>query len=300
MLPNFLVIGAAKSGTTSLYRYLGEHPEVYTSPVKEPGFFAFEDSDLDFRGPLDGWMKPSVATTRSKYESYFEDVTVEKAVGESSPAYLYYPHAPARIKRLIPDVRLIALLRNPVERAHSQFLFFIQCNREPLWHFEEALAEEDRRVAENWAWGWHYKRLGFYYEQLRRYFDLFDRSQIKVYLNEDLRFNPADLMRDVYAYLGVDAGFQPDVSRRHNVTFVPRNETVFKWLKRPNAVKSALRVITPPEVRRSIRKTPVIRKMMNQRRSVSPVVSQRLTEVYRDDILRLQDLIDRDLSAWLK
>ena len=145
-LPTFLVIGAAKSGTTSLHRYLGQHPDIFVSRVKEPGFFAFEGQSLDFDGPGDEWIQQTVATNIDAYAHHFEGVTSEKAIGESSPVYLYSKEAPGRIATHLENPHLIAILRDPVDRAFSQFLFFVQCGREPLRDFGAALDAESSRI----------------------------------------------------------------------------------------------------------------------------------------------------------
>lgn len=149
-LPTFLVIGAAKAGTTSLYHYLGQHPQVFMSPVKEPGFFALEGHPLDFRGPGDEWLRQATTTTLEAYQKLFEGVRDEPAVGEASVLYLHHHAAPEAIARYVPDVKLVAVLRDPVERAYSAFLYQTRNGREPLADFEEALRAEPRRIADGW------------------------------------------------------------------------------------------------------------------------------------------------------
>src|SRR5215218_4707583 len=121
-MPNFLIIGAGKSGTTSLYHYLGQHPEVFMSPMKEPKFFCFEGERPNFRGPGDDEeINRKCVTTIDAYRALFDGVACEKAVGEASSMYLYYPKAPERIDHHVAGVRLIAVLRNPVDRAYSSY-----------------------------------------------------------------------------------------------------------------------------------------------------------------------------------
>lgn len=132
-LPNFLIIGAAKAGTTSLYHYLAQHPQIYMSPIKEPNFFALEERCVDFRGPGDHlYIKQFSVTELERYRSLFQGVTHEQAVGEASPLYLYSPVAPARSHRYVPEMKLIAILRHPVDRAYSAFLHLLRDEREPI------------------------------------------------------------------------------------------------------------------------------------------------------------------------
>src|SRR5581483_6498173 len=149
-LPSFLIIGAAKSGTSSVFAWLGQHPEIYTSPIKGPCFFAFDEgARVRVAGPGDqAVFDRHVVTDPVAYRRLFDGVTpAHRAAGEASVLYLYAPAAAARIARTIPDVRLIAILRNPVERAFSSFQHLRRDGREPLADFAEALRAEDARVA---------------------------------------------------------------------------------------------------------------------------------------------------------
>jgi Sulfotransferase family len=169
-MPNFLIIGAGKAGTSSLYQYLKQHPQIYMSPIKETNFFALEGQDLNFADPRDRINKYSI-TKIEDYYAQFEAVSNETAIGEASPLYLYEPKAPEQIQHYIPDVKLIAILRNPVDRAYASFLYLHREQRESLEYFSEALDAEPSRIQNNYPWIWHYKNLGFYAEQLQRYFE---------------------------------------------------------------------------------------------------------------------------------
>ena len=137
-MPTFLIIGAGKSGTTSLYYYLKQHPQVYMSPVKEAHFFDQDEGEKpDFRGP--GRSSPPPITSIEDYRALFRGVTDETAVGEATPSYIYIPGAPGRIRRRIPDAKLIAGLRNPTDRAYSAFLHTVRSGRERLTDLARAL-----------------------------------------------------------------------------------------------------------------------------------------------------------------
>lgn len=305
-MPNFLVIGAAKSGTTALYKYLGQHPEIYMSPYKEPHFFAFEGEKLDFRGPRDrAMMRYMTINDAGRYRALFDGVADESAIGEASPMYLYIPGTAERIKKHIPDAKLIVVLRNPVDRAYSNFLHMIRDNREPCAEFAEALADEERRIEENWYASWHYKQMGFYHEQLKHYFELFGRERISVYLHEDLNFDTTATLQDMFRFLGVDDSFVPDVSVRYNESGVHKRKSlkrVHTYLLKPDAVKAAIKPFIPLRLRRSVIASLVgrIRTRNLVKPSYPEEVRARLAEDYRDDILKLEALIGRDLSAWLR
>lgn len=296
-MPNFLVIGAMKAGTTALYSYLEQHPQIYMSPVKEPNFFAFEGEKMNFRAPQDqrGINRDSV-TKIEAYRALFGGVMNEKAIGEASHWYLYSPKAPHRIKHHIPEAKLIAILRNPVDRAYSQFLHFVRDGQEPITDFARALQEEERRIGNNWAFG-RYASRGFYYDQLRRYFDMFDESQIRVYLYEDLHTDSASMLQDVFQFLGIDKVFAPEVSIRPNVSGIPRNKALHALFTRSGRTKAVLRPYLPSRV---LRIAGNIKDRNLVRPELAPDVRRQLIALYREDVLKLQDLIGRDLSDWLE
>ncbi|MDY7015732.1 MAG: sulfotransferase, partial [Cyanobacteriota bacterium] len=221
-LPNFLIIGAAKSGTNALYRSLEQHPQIYMSPNKEPCFFALDGQAVDFRGS--GVEQIKKYATLEAYLTLFEKVSTEIAIGEASTWYLYRPQTAERIKHYIPDVKLIAILRDPVERAYSQFTYMIAEEREFLKSFDRALAAEQERIKQHFLPWWHYQQRGFYYRQLKIYFELFDARQIKVYLYEDWKNNPLKIIQDIFLFLEVDTQFVPNTSKQHNVTYIPKSK----------------------------------------------------------------------------
>lgn len=296
-LPNFLIIGAARAGTSSLFEYMRQHPDIYFSPVKEPMFFALEGGKPDFRGPGDSLeINRKAVTDLAAYRALFAGVEAQKAIGEASANYLYADRAAGRIKHYIPQARMIVVLRNPVERAYSSFLYMIRDRREPLRDFASALAHENRRVAEHWEHIWHYTRMGFYHEQLRRYYALFDRSQIRIYLNEDLRRDTGGTLRDAFGFLGVDDTFIPDTSVSYNEGGVPRRQLLNTLLTRPSVVKRALRPLMPASAMKFYTR---LKHRNLEKPPLNAEVRAQLVALYREDVLRLQDLIDRDLSAWL-
>jgi sulfotransferase family protein len=303
-LPNFLIIGAARSGTTSLYTYLKQHPQVYMSEIKEPEFFSYEGVELDFDGPK-GKEKTNRGIRRytpadiEGYRALFQKVSNEKAIGEASPMYLYSAQAPSRIKHHIPDAKLIAILRNPVERAYSTFSLLTLQGREPLKEFSQALQAEEPRIRNKWTWMYHYKNVGFYYVQLKRYFDVFERDQIRVYLYDDLKVEPIRLVRDVFGFLEVDDTFVPEVSVKDNPAGTPKSEIFSKLVDKPNPVKTLLRPLLPERIRKRIIASLSARNLA-ERSPLAPEIRSELVEVYREDILKLETLIGRDLSGWLK
>jgi len=296
-MPNFAVIGAAKSGTTAFYEYLKQHPDIYMSHIKEPRFFALEEKGARFCGPGDAEINSMSVTDLEAYRDLFNGVKHEKAIGEASNINLQDPGAPHRIRHYIPNAKLIAILRNPVEQVYSSFLRLVRDGHEPLTDFAEALKEEKSRIENNWSQTWHYKARAFYYAQLKRYFDLFDRKQLKIYLYEDFCRDPVGVMQETYRFLEVDDTFVPETSLKYNTSGFPRSRRLNAYLTKPDPFKQFLERIIPEPLRRYIRINLINRNLVKP--PLSPELRKQLTEDFREDILKLQDLIQRDLSGWL-
>ena len=275
-LPNFLIIGAAKAGTTSLYHYLRQHPDVFMSPVKEARYYWSE-------GQAEGIVP---IRTRAAYERLFDDVTVERAIGEASPQYLNSEAAPIRIAADLPDARLIVALRNPAERAYSSYLGRLRGGR------------ERRGLDEAMQPGTYYFETSLYYPRLSRYFDRFDRSRIKVILFEDFVADTRGALREIHEFLGVDAGFATDFTERHNPALVPRSLIANEiFCRTVQAVRDLL-----PESMLGSGLAGGAQKLFLLRRPerFAPPVRARLLEQFRSDIAQTSALIGRDLSKWLE
>ena len=299
IMPNFLIIGAAKAGTSSLYHYLIQHPQVYMSPIKEPRFFApelyTEHCKDPYRDPANKHRTSPMSI--DEYCDLFKEVSNELALGEASTEYLYIPKTPERIKQHIPNVKLIAMLRNPVERAFSSFCYQLRDGCEKLT-FEEALREEEKRILEKKWWpGWHYQKAGFYYAQVKRYFDTFERNQIKIYLYEDFEADSISIVQDIFQFLNVDDTFIPSLTRV-NVSGTPKSKTLHYLLTRDNSIKAIFKPLFPKQLRGRIAQG-IQKQNLGNKPTISPEFRQELIQSYRKDILKLQNLIGQDLSRWL-
>lgn len=291
--PNFLIIGAAKSGTTSLASYLRQHPEVYMTEIKEPHFFAFEGQSLDFCGPGDRESHRSIVTNLNTYQSLFNGVSKEKAIGEASTSSLIVPDAAQRIYQYCPQIKLIAVLRNPAERAYSSFLHLRRDGREVNTDFRQALLQEKERIQQNWGFLWRYTTVGFYYQQLKPYYDLFDRQQIKVYLYEDLKHNAPLLFQDIFKFLNIDSHFTPNTEIKENVSGIPKSRLLHNMLHSKNYLRSVIGPLVPKYYRKQLRKYNLSKPQLPK------TIKNELIEIFKEDILNLQSLIERDLSHWI-
>jgi hypothetical protein len=280
MLPNFLIIGAYKAGSTSLYQFCKEHPDVYMSTIKETNFLSFDPENPKHLSMTDQFR----ITTLEQYESLFSNAHGEKAIGEASPSYLHSDLAIDKIKELLPDAKLIVSLRNPVDRAYSAYLMALRLGRtsEDVY---SAFRLDASRV-----------RLSFYSDQLSRYLESFGRKQLKIFLFDDLKSDADGVARDLFEFLGVDSDFSPNTAYRHNPGGLPKNRLINQAY---NSLRKAhvLRVFLPNR----IRKLAVVLRDKNLDRAPPLPRDLRIkwTEIFRSDVLVLQSLIDRDLSSWL-
>jgi hypothetical protein len=295
-LPNFLIIGAGRSGTTSLYEYVRRHPDVFMSEVKEPGYFAYMDGSLPTRGRHAEWVRRNAVITREGYEKLFMKADSSTAVGEASPIYLVHPAAPDRIRQALPAVRLIAILRHPVDRAHAAWCGLLRDGDEPSPTIEEALSLEETRLHDGWTPSIGLVRNGLYAQALSRYYERFPRERIRVYLHDDLLRDPRGLLSDLFTFLGVDPAFVPDVSQRYASTGMVRNPFLRSLWRNTRTARRVLRPFLPRRwsdagfawLTRDLVKPPLV-----------PATRALLMERFRPDIVALQTLIGRDLSAWL-
>jgi hypothetical protein len=297
-VPNFIVIGAAKAGTTALHYILDQHPEIFMCPMKEPSFFWAYGRKVDLVGPGAEVLKYRYVDDWTQYQELFTGASDEKAIGESSVRYISYPHSPELIHRFIPQVKLVAILRNPVERAFSSYTHYLRDGMEPCTDLGEAIQQELRGDRQGWTFGL-YLNQGLYHAHLERYLQYFNRRQIHIALYEDMQNDPEAFLRDLFSFLEVDEGFEPDFSQRHNVSGIIRNPFL-RWIwTRSNGLRAALRPLLAERVRHM-----AFEWFMAGQELGKPAfpddVRNRLRDYYREDILRLQDLLQRNLSRWLE
>jgi hypothetical protein len=297
-LPNFLIVGAAKCGTSSFYYYLRNHPQIYMSSLKEPHHFSTQNVDANYQG-IGDYRRPYVKNFED-YCKLFMDVQDEIAVGEASTDTLstWQTSIPAINDKLI-DPRIIIMLRNPVERAYSAYLHLVRENREYL-SFEDGLKMEEERIKNNWHGLWHYAHRGFYFHQVKPFLDEF--SKVKVFLNEDFNKDPQSIITQTCEFLEIATDYQsPYINVRYNTSGIPRS-TALNYLfimKNPiqrSVRKIAHRVFTEDgwiALRDSMRAKLMVKPKMK------PETRASLKKVFRDDILKLQDLLGMDLSVWL-
>lgn len=280
MTPNFFIIGTPKAGTTSLYHYLREHPQIYMSPLKEPRYFDHDNKD---------W---------AGYLTSYDGVQHELAIGEASPQYLFSREAPARIKRRVPEAKLIIILRQPVDRAYSHFIGYKSRGLELETSFEKAFQQGEEKWRIKAKIGWQYKLLGYYTSQIENYLNYFDKSRIKVCLFDDLLSDPYQVIKDLYTFLEVETDFLPNVGVKYNVKKnTPRSLMVQILLQ--TGLLQHFGKIPLPSIWKNDMESWISKQNVYLSSPLTAEVRQRLGEYYRTDIMKLQLLINRDLTHWL-
>lgn len=203
-LPNFFILGAGRCGTTSLHRYLRQHPEIFMASVKEPSFFC---------EPF------QVVTNPIHYAGLFAGVGGETAIGEASHVYLTHPRSAETLKAFFPEARFVLTFRHPADRAYSLYHHMRRYGYETAGSFERALAIEDRRYHSTWFqnhcgqyfYNFLYFRSGLFGEQIKRYFSLFDPERFHILTLADLKNDPYQTLGRIFAFLHVDPDFRPDL-----------------------------------------------------------------------------------------
>jgi hypothetical protein len=297
MMPNFFVVGAARSSTTSLNRYLSQHPEIFIPPRKEMHFFAADH--FPCTGPGDEGMNRLVIHDEEQYSQLFTRVAGEKAVGETSPFYLCLPGTAERIAQAVPDAKIIVILREPVARTYSAYMHLVREGRE-TFSLEEGLSREEERKQQGFEPMWWYKELSLYYSQVKRYLEVFGREQVKVLLYEEFYADPEQALREVFAFLGVREDVVIDTSLRYNAAGVAKSRRLYTFLtnfiRNPSPLQKRIKSLLPSRLR-MVWGTKAVGML------VRPVpmdlsLQTRLKPYFMEDVAKLEELLHRDLLCW--
>jgi hypothetical protein len=296
--PNFFIVGATKSGTTSLHEYLTQHQDIYMSPKKEPHFFSFGNIDINFKGPGDMLVcKDMMVLNESNYLDIFQDATNQKILGESSAMYLHIPGTAKNIFEFNPTAKILILLRNPIDRAYSAFMHLTRDGRENL-DFNSAINEEKRRLESGWMPFWGYIKQGFYYSQVKEYLDVFSKEQVEIYLYEDFFSDLDNSISKVFDFLDVNK-IEVQTKFKENVSGIPKNRFLHNLIKNPNGIIKKSYSIIPKKFRK-IAKSKINNFNLNKGLEIDKSTRIKLTNMYKNDIELLENLIDKNLQHWLK
>ncbi len=312
-MPSFIIIGAARAGTTALHYALQGHDQVFVASPKEPNFFAVEGGHHGFhwRGTpdLEHSLIAGSVTDLEEYEKLFRNVGTSTAIGEVSPLYLSSPLAAKRIHAYAPAAKIIAVLRHPVDRAYSHFMQRVRVTGSRLDDYPNAFAATLRSEVDQMTKGEPLTHRfavplvygGLYGRHLARYFDVLPRSQIRLYRYCDLDTHPQELMRDLLSFIGVDVTQEVDLGTRYNfsgiatkppvdVVRLPRKAKL--WVKRrlPGSVVSRIAAVQNRIARRRVEMAPALPAELR---------SRLFEEYFREDAEELAATVDLDLSHWI-
>ena len=310
--PNFFIVGAPKAGTTSLYHFLDQHPDIYMSPLKEPSHFSLEVRPENFEpalqpqarrdeeavrnylaGPMDQKRFGGIVRNYDDYLRLFAAAREQTAIGEASVCYLWSPTAPRAIASRLPHARIIIVLRDPADRAFSQYLHNVSdgvVSSTFRDHIDGSLHRNSN------AFGVLHPMLefGLYADQVQRYLDAFPREQIGIWLYEDTR-RPT-FLAEVLRFLQVDPTFPLDTSTRYLQPQLPRMTGISQTLRR-NGIWGKIKSLTPAPIK------PFVRNLAYRKAGsvkMSPQERTFLIYYYEEDIIKLAKLLKRDLSTWLR
>jgi hypothetical protein len=299
--PDFLIIGAPKAGTTALHHALAQHPEVFTTTPKEPKYWLCGDAPAPhWRGPGDAHSQQEWIWRRRDYEALFEPAGDSQARGESTPFYLWSWPAQRRIAEHLPDVRLIAVVRDPIDRAYSNWMHLWSDGLERVADFEAAFALQDERIEAGWAPFWRYRDLGLYGEQLQHLFRYIDPARVLVLRYRDLVDDPTSTVDRACRFLGISESYVARIPRDNARTFA-RPGLRTRALGPVIRTGAYLGQFAPPEIWRRV-SAPLIAGLQAgdaHRPKLPAEVRARLVHHFAEDIALLSQLTGEDFSLWL-
>jgi len=310
IVPDFLVVGAVKAGTTSLHAYLDQHPEIYLSPIKETNFFSKADMQFahfrkdygfDIAIDFDKYLRQRPLVEKHiahvpdlrTYNALFEDAPKKALLGEVCNSYLICPSSAKAIRAHNSETKIIAVLRNPTERAFSQYLMNIKEGKTSEPDFITEIKTDLALAKRGWGVSHQYHELGQYAQQLSRFFEAFPKEQIKVLFFDDLKNDSQSFFTDLFEFLGIPS-IAIDTSVKLNQAGKPRLGKL-NFLLTQLGVVSFLKGIFPRSIRQQLAKLVYTQKGLPKLQYEERAY---LLEYYRDEIVRLEALLNKNLDHW--
>ena len=290
---NFIIVGVARCGTTSLFHYLKQHPEIQFPEIKEPKYFSSIDQNFPHNGPGDFSVDDKIIRCEKKYDNLFSYLDSTNCIGEASSDYFYFhKYTIPQIKKKFGDIKIIICLRNPVERAFSAYNNLIRDSREKLT-FYEGLLKENERIKLNYDWMWHYANGGLYSGGVSSFKESF--SHVKVIFNDHLSDNTFDTLKDIFMFLNVDSGFKPNIENRYSTSGRPKNFVVKILSSRIgvlNTIRSTILKIFPRNL------LELIASKLFMKEKIDYDSRLFLDNFFKKDINKLEKILEIDLSSW--
>ena len=279
--PNFFIVGTPKGGTTSLFNYLEEHPEVYVPVLKEPHFFSVPEV-------LDTYYKTTIIKDENTYLKLYKDVKEQKAIGDLSTSYLFNKNSAKRIKKFNPDARIIMVLRNPVDRAISHYLMDYNLGYIDV-PFSKIIQDKEKYS----IFYREYIKLGYYETQVKNYYNLFDKSKILIVLSDELFSHPLKTISRIYNFIGVSKSYIPNTQNIYNQYSKPK----FKFIKKLIRSKKTMYILNhlPKGIKGTIKS-----KMYSD--AEKPEFNKEkdfLKLLFRENVIKTSAIIEKDLGTWM-
>jgi len=289
--PDVFVVGAAKCGTTSMHAYLGQHPDIFVAGRKELHYYTRDLLRKNVAGPGDEYTLRTIAQSEADYRASFDGAEGRRRIADVSPSYLYWHEVAKEIDHDQPDARIIIMLRDPVEKAYSQWLHQVRAQLETL-SFEEAIAAEADRAARGWSDVWYYVESSKYFRQVKHYIDVFGPERVFVVITEELATEPQTVMAPVFAFLGVTANVNLAVTNRNRSGQV-RSQQLAKLIAQPSKVKQLSHVLPKPlRYRLALR---LIELNTGSKPELSTSTRRSLCSEFASDVNSLRTLLNREL-----
>ena len=289
MKVDFFIVGAPKAGTTSLYHYFNEHPEIEMSTKKEPDYFS--DEAINQQGMYYGEHR---IDTLEKYEALFPDDATDKKLGEASVSYLFYPNVAGDIYKYNPDAKIIIMLRNPVDRAFSHYLMDYRLGLVSD-SFEDIVTKQSSSGKATLCCQ-QYIEISAYAQQIKRYFEVFDTANILVIDYAEFKKNAQGIVKKGYDFLEVDNAFVADVNKKHNTYTMPNNEAIRKVYSLAY-LRKALNILLPKLLTKKIR---ALFFKTDKKPTLSNPTRTQLKTFFKNDVAELSKILATDFSKWIK
>lgn len=290
-LPDFLILGGAKCGTTSLSQYLSEHSKVYIPKVKECRFLS--GMKPNFKGPGDNVVNNEMITNIDDYSALFEKAKANQISCDASVDYLYfYEDTTKNIKKFYGEKppKMIILLRNPIKVSFSMYMHLKRDLREDL-SLKDALNAQNQRLKDNWEWVWQYINIAMYSEQVEYYMKNFDKDNIKIIIFEDFINNIEVEFENILTFLNLNKE-EVNLHKTHNKSGNPKSKSLQKLVLNKNPLVMLLKKMTPKQLKDKISNANI------DTVKISEEDINLLRPHFEEDIKKLESILNRDLSIW--
>lgn len=298
--PNFFIIGSVKCGTTTLYSYLQKSPQVFMPVQKEPHYFIREVHDLSYQGPNDDDFFVKYPKSLIEYERLFRDAESEELVGEASTMYMVYQDVANKLFEYSPEAKIIAIIRNPIERAFSHYLHHIREGTVVAKSFKEAIRDELEGKRDTWAPQRRYIEVGRYADQLNRYLKVFPRNQVLILKFDDFIAAPNKVLSKASKFLGIDNIFHEKEIKKHNASGVPKIDILHSfYLKSLRFSRKTFPFLTHSplsKLRKKIDNT--YRNNFLKKPEMDKATRELLTQIYQKEVEKIHEITGFNLSDW--